>query len=47
LSDSIACNLRARGWYFYKFIGPDVYRLMCSWATRTEEIEKLIGDMLR
>jgi len=47
LSNSIACNLQARGWYFYKFIEPDVYRLMCSWATRTEEIEKLIGDMLR
>ena len=47
LSDSVACNLQARSWHFYKFIEPDVYRLMCSWATRTEEIEKLIGDMLR
>ena len=46
LSDSVACNLQARGWHFYKFIEPDVYRLMCSWATRAEEIEKLIGDVL-
>jgi threonine aldolase len=47
LSDSVACNLQAHGWHFYKFIEPDVYRLMCSWATRTDEIEKLIGDVLR
>jgi threonine aldolase len=47
LSDSVACNLRARGWHFYKFIEPDVYRLMCSWTTRIEEIEKLVGDVLR
>jgi threonine aldolase len=46
LSDSVARNLQAHGWHFYKFIEPDVYRLMCSWATRTQEIEKLIGDVL-
>jgi threonine aldolase len=36
-------GLHARGWRFYKFIEPDVYRLMCSWATT----ESNIGDFIR
>ena len=40
-------RLRSRGWHFYKFIEPDVYRLMCSWATREDEIEKFAVDLLR
>ena len=24
--------MEARGWHFYKFFEPDVYRLMCSWS---------------
>jgi threonine aldolase len=39
--------LNSRGWHFYKFIEPDVYRLMCSWATRETEIDRFVGDMLR
>jgi threonine aldolase len=40
-------KLRSRGWHSYKFIEQDVYRLMCSWATRDEEIERFISDLLR
>ena len=36
-------GLQARAWHFYKFIEPDVYRLMCSWATT----ERDIGDFIR
>jgi threonine aldolase len=43
MDDKLAQGLRARGWHFYKFIEPDVYRLMCSWATT--EID--IGDFIR
>lgn len=37
-------GLEARGWCFYKFIEPDVYRLMCSWATTECDIESFIRD---
>jgi threonine aldolase len=45
LSDTIVSRLRARGLDFYKFIEPDVYRLMCSWATTETAIESLVEDI--
>jgi threonine aldolase len=42
LSDTFADRLSAAGWNFYKMIEPDVYRLMCSWATTDEQIEQLV-----
>jgi threonine aldolase len=42
----LADGLHARGWRFYKFIEPDVYRLMCSWSTTEEEISSLLVDVL-
>ena len=45
LDDQLVRDLHARGWRFYKFIEPDVYRLMCSWSTTDEEISLLIGDL--
>lgn len=47
LSDSLMRSLHSRGWRFYKFIEPDVYRLMCSWATTAADIERLVTDLLR
>jgi threonine aldolase len=47
LSEQLALDLQSRGWHFYKFIEPDVYRLMCSWATTDAEIDRLSADMLR
>jgi threonine aldolase len=46
-TNEFATNLQECGWHFYKFIEPDVYRLMCSWATRAEEIDRLLGDIER
>jgi threonine aldolase len=43
INDRLAQGLQARGWRFYKFIEPDVYRLMCSWATTENDI----GDFIR
>jgi threonine aldolase len=40
-----ARELQARGWRFYKFIEPDVYRLMCSWATTEKEIVEFISEL--
>ncbi|HWY39844.1 MAG TPA: low specificity L-threonine aldolase [Chthoniobacterales bacterium] len=47
LSDSLLRRLHARGWHFYKFVEPDVYRLMCSWATTQADIDQLVTDLLR
>jgi threonine aldolase len=44
--DSLVRNLKACGWYFYKFIEPDVYRLMCSWATIERDIDRFVSDLL-
>jgi threonine aldolase len=37
-------GLETRGWRFYKFIEPDVYRLMCSWATTERDIADFVRD---
>jgi len=46
MDEQLASGLRARGWRSYKFIEPDVYRLMCSWSTTEEEISSLLADVL-
>ncbi len=38
-------RLHARGWHFYKFLEPDVYRLMCSWAASDAMIEQFVADL--
>lgn len=35
-----AQKLQAQGWHFYNFIGANGYRLMCSWDTREDDIER-------
>ena len=47
MPEQLARSLHSRGWHFYKFIEPDVYRLMSSWATTDAEIDRLVGDVLR
>ena len=47
LSEQLAHDLSFRGWHFYKFIEPDVYRMMCSCATTETEIDQFVGDVLR
>jgi len=38
--------LQTRGWRFYQFAEPDLYRLMCSWATTEEQISTFIADVI-
>jgi threonine aldolase len=45
MNDQLVRGLGARGWHFYKFIEPDVYRVMCSWATTDEEIADFVEDV--
>lgn len=37
-------KLEKCGWHFYKFIQPDVYRLMCAWATTDDAISTFAQD---
>ena len=44
LDAMVAQNIRERGWDFYKFIEPDIYRLMCAWSATEEAISALLFD---
>ena len=44
--DQVVDGLRERGWRFFKFMEPDIYRLMCSWATEDKDISMLIADLV-
>ena len=46
MDDQLVHSLQARGWRFYKFVEPNVYRLMCSWSTTDDEISMLISELL-
>ena len=45
MPDSLARQLQERGWRFYKFIEPDIYRLMCSWAITEKDVDDFVGDV--
>ncbi|MBI2513753.1 MAG: threonine aldolase [Opitutae bacterium] len=44
LTPAHADALAARGWQFYRFIGESGYRLMCSWATAPETVDRFAAD---
>jgi threonine aldolase len=46
MDEDLAHSLQARGWRFYKFIEPDVYRLMCSWATSHSDIADFVNGVI-
>jgi threonine aldolase len=37
--------LWARGWHFYRFIGENGFRLMCSWATAPETVDRFAAEL--
>ena len=45
LFEALVRELNARDWHFYKFIEPDIYRLMCSWATNDASIDQFIDAL--
>jgi len=45
MSEPLVGQLHGRGWHFYKFIEPDVYRLMCSWSVTEGDIDDFIKDV--
>jgi threonine aldolase len=45
LPDLLVDRLHHRGWQFYKFIEPDIYRIMCSWSVTEKAIEAFMADV--
>jgi threonine aldolase len=45
LPEQLVARLHERGWRFYKFIDPDIYRLMCAWSTTEQQIDEFIADV--
>ena len=45
MDDSVAKILRDVGWDFYKFIAPDIYRLMCAWSVNDTAIEEFTAAL--
>ena len=41
----LADALQSRGWHFYRFVGENGYRLMCSWQTRPEDVTAFLADV--
>jgi threonine aldolase len=47
LPEQLVARLRERGWRFYKFIEPDIYRLMCAWSTTEQQIDEFVADVAK
>jgi threonine aldolase len=45
LPEVFVSKLHERGWHFYKFVEPDVYRFMCSWSVTESDIDDLVRDV--
>jgi threonine aldolase len=44
MNDQLMRDLHLRGWHFYKFIQPDICRLMCSWSVNDQIISEFVAD---
>jgi threonine aldolase len=47
LPQQLVAQLNDRGWRFYKFIEPDIYRLMCAWSTTQKQIDDFVADVTK
>jgi threonine aldolase len=45
MNKELVRELHTRGWHFYKFIEPDVYRLMCSWSVTDRDIADFVAEV--
>jgi threonine aldolase len=46
MNQGLVSELHRREWHFYKFIEPDIYRVMCSWATSEQDIADFVGNVV-
>lgn len=46
MPEPLTGELHARGWHFYKFIEPDIYRVMCSWSTTEGDVDAFVAGVI-
>ena len=46
MNEDLVRELHGRGWHFYKFIDPDIYRLMCSWSVTDRDIGDFVAEVV-
>jgi threonine aldolase len=46
MDEELVAALHERGWRFYNFIEPEIYRLMCSWASTDKEVAEFVADVV-
>ena len=46
MNEHLVRELHGRGWHFYKFIGPDIYRVMCSWSVTDRDIADFVAEVV-
>jgi threonine aldolase len=46
MNEHLVRELHGRNWHFYKFIEPDVYRLMCSWSVTDRDIADFVEEIV-
>jgi threonine aldolase len=47
MNEHLVRELHGRGWHFYKFIEPDIYRVMCSWSVSDRDIAEFVADVMK
>jgi threonine aldolase len=45
IPEPLVRQLQSRGWQFYKFVEPDIYRVMCSWDTTESVLDQFVVDV--
>ncbi|MDQ2660001.1 MAG: low specificity L-threonine aldolase [Verrucomicrobiota bacterium] len=45
MPETLVAALHAGGWHFYKFLEPDIYRLMCSWAVTEKTLDDFVAEV--
>jgi threonine aldolase len=46
MNEQLVKHLQSRRWHFYKFVEPDIYRLMCCWSTTEAATSDFIADII-
>ena len=46
MNEHLVRELHGRGWHFYKFIEPDIYRVMCSWSVTGRDIADFVAEVV-
>ena len=46
MNEHLVRELHGRRWHFYKFIEPDIYRVMCSWSVTGRDIADFVAEVV-